>query len=188
MASRTLNVNDTVRIGSEKIELTIKKIENGIATFSCKLEDGRTFGFVRCSGQSFDTGAHVVSVKVDGETVTLDGGTMNGTCGKCDGKGYINAFGHYANGVCFDCGGTGKLEVAVHIALVQELPAPKYTPEQVQRQRAWLQTCTAAQLARCSWPQIWEAHNLAVAMKIDGELSARQLRIVKDAIVGWTGD
>ena len=32
------------------------------------------------------------------------------TCGKCDGRGKIQAFSHYANGDCFDCGGTGKLE------------------------------------------------------------------------------
>jgi len=32
-------------------------------------------------------------------------------CQKCDGCGYIEAFGHYAQGVCFDCGGAGTVEV-----------------------------------------------------------------------------
>lgn len=32
-------------------------------------------------------------------------------CPKCDGKGYIRAFGHYAGGVCFDCGGAGTFEI-----------------------------------------------------------------------------
>jgi hypothetical protein len=32
-------------------------------------------------------------------------------CPKCDGKGRIHAFGHYANGVCFECGGTGEIEI-----------------------------------------------------------------------------
>ena len=28
-------------------------------------------------------------------------------CDRCEGKGYINGFGHYANGVCFLCAGNG---------------------------------------------------------------------------------
>lgn len=32
------------------------------------------------------------------------------TCGKCDGKGKIDAFSHIENGKCFWCGGTGKVE------------------------------------------------------------------------------
>lgn len=32
-----------------------------------------------------------------------------GTCSKCDGKGRIRAFSHYADGVCFWCKGAGKL-------------------------------------------------------------------------------
>lgn len=32
------------------------------------------------------------------------------TCGKCDGRGRIDAFGHYARGVCFWCDGTGKIQ------------------------------------------------------------------------------
>ena len=31
------------------------------------------------------------------------------SCGKCSGKGRIDAFGHYAAGRCFDCGGTGRV-------------------------------------------------------------------------------
>jgi len=30
-------------------------------------------------------------------------------CGKCFGRGRINAFSHIANGVCFSCGGSGSL-------------------------------------------------------------------------------
>lgn len=29
------------------------------------------------------------------------------TCAKCDGKGRISGFAHYADGVCFQCGGAG---------------------------------------------------------------------------------
>jgi len=40
---------------------------------------------------------------------------MNATtitpCGKCDGKGAIEAFKHVANGTCFWCKGTGVLNV-----------------------------------------------------------------------------
>lgn len=32
-------------------------------------------------------------------------------CPKCDGKGIIRAFGHYASGVCFECGGKGRFEI-----------------------------------------------------------------------------
>tara|TARA_R110000824_G_scaffold221219_1_gene408336 strand:- start:695 stop:1138 length:444 start_codon:yes stop_codon:yes gene_type:complete len=31
-------------------------------------------------------------------------------CNKCDGSGYIRAFGHIAGGRCFACGGAGKVE------------------------------------------------------------------------------
>lgn len=30
-------------------------------------------------------------------------------CGKCDGRGRIDAFGHRNNGKCYACNGTGKL-------------------------------------------------------------------------------
>lgn len=33
--------------------------------------------------------------------------TGNCNCTKCNGKGFIPQFAHYANGVCFECGGTG---------------------------------------------------------------------------------
>ena len=36
---------------------------------------------------------------------------QRGVCGRCDGRGEIGAFAHYAGGVCFACGGTGELEV-----------------------------------------------------------------------------
>lgn len=39
----------------------------------------------------------------------MDTNTKTGTCGKCDGKGTINAFAHVAKGVCFQCEGTGRL-------------------------------------------------------------------------------
>lgn len=31
------------------------------------------------------------------------------TCGRCNGKGCINGFGHIAGGRCFACGGSGQL-------------------------------------------------------------------------------
>lgn len=36
---------------------------------------------------------------------------QRGVCGRCDGRGKIGAFAHYAGGVCFACGGTGELEL-----------------------------------------------------------------------------
>jgi hypothetical protein len=36
---------------------------------------------------------------------------QRGACGRCDGRGKIGAFAHYAGGVCFACGGTGELEL-----------------------------------------------------------------------------
>jgi hypothetical protein len=38
--------------------------------------------------------------------------TKTGSCGKCSGKGSINAFSGIANGVCFQCGGVGKVKYA----------------------------------------------------------------------------
>lgn len=33
------------------------------------------------------------------------------TCPKCDGKGHLAGFAHYANGVCFECSGAGTVEI-----------------------------------------------------------------------------
>jgi hypothetical protein len=46
--------------------------------------------------------------------------TIKGPCAKCDGRGRIDAFAHYANGVCFWCNGTGEIEGAAE----QPAPAP----------------------------------------------------------------
>jgi hypothetical protein len=35
--------------------------------------------------------------------------TQTATCGKCDGKGYLNAFGHIDNGKCYGCMGAGTV-------------------------------------------------------------------------------
>lgn len=35
----------------------------------------------------------------------------NVNCPKCDGRGHIEAFGHYAQGVCFCCKGRGTIAV-----------------------------------------------------------------------------
>lgn len=35
-------------------------------------------------------------------------------CDKCEGKGYINGFEHYAHGVCFQCSGNGTCEYTAH--------------------------------------------------------------------------
>lgn len=34
------------------------------------------------------------------------------TCPKCQGKGRIDSFGHYAKGVCFGCAGAGSVKIA----------------------------------------------------------------------------
>ena len=38
------------------------------------------------------------------------GEKKSGVCGKCDGRGRIDAFSHYAGGVCFWCNGSGVVE------------------------------------------------------------------------------
>lgn len=48
---------------------------------------------------------------------------QRGVCGRCDGRGKIGAFKHYAGGVCFACGGTGALELDP--AVKQAAPAAK---------------------------------------------------------------
>lgn len=42
--------------------------------------------------------------------------TTQGKCGKCSGRGRIDAFTGTANGVCFDCGGAGSLSYASRTA------------------------------------------------------------------------
>jgi len=44
-------------------------------------------------------------------------------CGKCDGKGVIDGFGHIANGVCFSCGGSKGRVARMTRELVLELEA-----------------------------------------------------------------
>lgn len=44
-------------------------------------------------------------------TATRPAATVLRPCGKCDGKGRINAYGHVAGGVCFACAGHGTVEV-----------------------------------------------------------------------------
>ena len=50
------------------------------------------------------------------------------TCDKCEGKGSIYGFSHYAAGVCFDCSGNGTRYVTAHEA--------KVTAEQAERMAA----------------------------------------------------
>ena len=38
---------------------------------------------------------------------------INDTCGKCDGKGVIQAFRHVDHGVCYACDGAGQVTVKV---------------------------------------------------------------------------
>jgi RecJ-like exonuclease len=108
--------------------------------------------------------------------------TITGTCGKCDGKGRIEAFGHIHNGLCFWCKGTGQITVNA------TAPATKTTEQlaadaEWARKAEWLRTCTAAQLARATWQQIYAAHAMAANMVAEGELSRKQFALVKAELI-----
>jgi len=61
------------------------------------------------------------------------------TCGKCDGKGRIDAFSYYANGVCFWCQGAGK---------IKQRKNATYKPSQLDEKRInWLASVSASRFS-----------------------------------------
>jgi hypothetical protein len=57
------------------------------------------------------------------------------TCDKCEGKGYINGFGHYANGVCFLCEGNGTRYVTAHEAKISAETAARIAAAAVENDK-----------------------------------------------------
>lgn len=75
-------------------------------------------------------------------------------CVKCDGKGHIAAFGHYAGGVCFMCYGSGNLS--------NDLDAERATLSDDNRKRAhWIMAATDADFARMTFKQLEAARTFA---------------------------
>lgn len=60
-------------------------------------------------------------------------------CPRCDGTGYIKAYGHVADGICFKCEGTGK----VNAPRPRKATAPKTwkTQDDIDMIRQWQQQC-----------------------------------------------
>jgi hypothetical protein len=61
--------------------------------------------------------------------------TVTGTCGRCDGRGKLPAFGHYVGGLCFACSGSGTATMTVTAEDAARRAANAATAE---RQNAWL--------------------------------------------------
>ena len=57
------------------------------------------------------------------------------TCDKCEGKGYINGFGHYANGVCFLCAGNGTRLVTPYEQKISAEMAERITAAAVENDK-----------------------------------------------------
>ena len=57
------------------------------------------------------------------------------TCDKCEGKGYINGFEHYANGVCFQCSGNGTCEYTAHEVKVRAEDAARMEALRIESDR-----------------------------------------------------
>ena len=57
------------------------------------------------------------------------------TCDKCEGKGSIYGFSHYANGVCFLCEGNGTRYVTAHEAKVTAETAARIAAAAVENDR-----------------------------------------------------
>ena len=57
------------------------------------------------------------------------------TCDKCEGKGSIYGFSHYAAGVCFDCSGNGTRYVTAHEAKVSAEQASRMAAARVESDR-----------------------------------------------------
>ena len=85
-----------------------------------------------------------------------------GECIKCDGSGYINAFGHINGGKCFLCNGTGKIagEIKSTVAAGVSDHAVK---------SAWLSKFDGYTVdevyglfkSRLTWEQAWSIHSFA---------------------------
>ena len=68
--------------------------------------------------------------------------TTKTQCGKCEGKGKINAFRHVSNGICFWCKGTGILTVpTAEMAKLSDLSV---------RRIEWLNTVSPERFAELS--------------------------------------
>jgi hypothetical protein len=93
----------------------------------------------------------------------------HGACGKCDGKGRIGAFSHYAGGVCFWCKGTGRLEIKA-----SEAPSTVSAPALPTREVPGFGTATIDRYAgglRLSFANGWaivHPSTLAIEMVSDG--------------------
>ncbi len=68
-------------------------------------------------------------------------------CPKCDGKGFIQAFGHVANGVCFCCKGAKQFKVTADDI------ERTMTPEQV-RKCEWVMNATVDRFAKLTDSQL----------------------------------
>jgi hypothetical protein len=88
------------------------------------------------------------------------------TCDKCEGKGSIYGFSHYAAGVCFDCSGNGTRYVTAHEAKISaEMTAAAEkadTQEKVIRAfvEAHLHLTTAQVVAKLGAVSFEKIHNL----------------------------
>lgn len=88
-----------------------------------------------------------------------------GECIKCDGSGYINAFGHVVSGKCFLCNGTGKISGKV----AQAGAVPSEIVSRNAARDAWLasfEKFTVAQVvamfrANLTFAQIFAVHGYA---------------------------
>ena len=115
-------------------------------------------------------------------------------CGRCIGKGHINAYAHYANGVCFDCDGTGGTWTTEER---EERLAKRREQDRARRARKAEEKAAKADAARETF--LAEHEGLAEALKTEhhiiedlnetltrnGELSEKQValafRIVEQA-------
>lgn len=104
------------------------------------------------------------------------------TCDKCEGKGWIRGFEHYADGVCFQCGGTGRCEYKTY----------EQAPEDPEVTARWEAKCAAvfafieanrhlsrAQAARkfggVSYEKVWEIHRFVANLVGNGDRDLRPL-------------
>lgn len=73
-------------------------------------------------------------------------------CPKCDGKGFIQAFGHVANGDCFCCNGAKKLRVT------KEDVERSMSADNVKKAE-WIMNATVEQFAKLTPAQLEKARN-----------------------------
>jgi len=101
-------------------------------------------------------------------------------CDKCEGKGYINGFNHYANGVCFQCAGNGTCEhTPYQQKMTAEMEKARILTDArrafVESHKGMTQAQITAKFGALGFDKVWALHGFVSGMVVDGDDSLRPM-------------